>query len=52
MTPEFATSQALNRGYGKSSAHLTVQSGYDRSMAFALTDFQQNLIKATRKQFP
>ncbi|WP_224960823.1 hypothetical protein [Geomonas subterranea] len=38
------------RGYGKSSAHLTVQSGYDRSMAFALTDFQQNLTKATRKQ--
>lgn len=40
------------KGRGKSSAHLTKQSGFDRSMKFAFKDFQENLVKATRNALP
>lgn len=40
------------KGRGVSSAHLTRQSGFDRSMNFALDDFQEKLIKAVRTEKP
>jgi len=45
-----AEKPVIVKGRGMSSAHLTQQSGFDRSMKFALKDFQENLVKATGKE--
>lgn len=45
-------SRVTIHGRGDSFIHLTKQSGFDRSMKFALQDYQKNLISSTRFELP